>query len=63
MKRFVVRISEMDYERIRFEALLEKKSIRDILKERLFFKPFSESVHEAIGSLIEKKIHKILQEK
>lgn len=62
MRRLILRISDFDFERIRFEALLEKKSIREILMKRIFSNPFCEEVEEALDSLIQENFHKLCQE-
>lgn len=62
MKKIVLNISENTYEKFRFEAIDQKKSVQDIVTERLFFKPFSEDVEKALSDLIESELEKILGE-
>ena len=62
MKKLVINISDSTYERLRFESIKEKKSIRKLIQERIFFKPFHEDVEEAFDKFMEKEIKKILKE-
>jgi hypothetical protein len=59
MKRIVLNISDTTYEKLRFEALIEKKSIQQIIRERLFNKPFENEVEKALEELMSKEIDKI----
>jgi hypothetical protein len=52
MKKIVLNISDCEYEKFRFEAIHEKKSIQDVLKDRLFTKPFDSAVIEAFEELM-----------
>lgn len=62
MKRIVIRLSDFDFERIRFEALEKKKSIREIVLERILSNPFSEEVQEALEKLIDIEFKKFCNE-
>ena len=59
MKKIVLNISDGNYEKFRFEALQNKKSVQDVVAERLFEKPFSQDVEEAFNAWIEKSIKQI----
>lgn len=56
MKKIIINISECAYDKLRFEAIEEKKSIEEILKERIFHKKFSENVEKAWNELMEEKL-------
>ena len=63
MKKVIINISENTYEKLRFEAIEEKKNISELLYERIFFKPFSPEVEEAFESWMNQQIEKICEEK
>lgn len=62
MKKIVLNISDTTYEKLRFEAILEKKSIPELLAERVFHKPFHDEVEEAFENWMNQEIEKIIQE-
>jgi sulfatase maturation enzyme AslB (radical SAM superfamily) len=62
MKKIVLNISDLDYERFRFEAIHEKKSVQDVLKERVFSKPFDEEVEEAFDAWMTENLNEILKD-
>ena len=59
MKKIVLNISDSTYEKLRFEAIHEKKSVQECIQERLFHKPFDPEVEEAFDQWMEKEIDKI----
>lgn len=59
MKKIVLNISDSTYEKLRFEAIHEKKDIQQLIKERLFHRPFDPEVEEAFDQWIEKEIDNI----
>lgn len=63
MKKIVLNISDSTYEKLRFEALLEQKSIQEVIQDRVFFKPFHQEVEEAFNAWMESEIQKITGEK
>lgn len=58
----MLNISDTTYEKLRFEAILEQKSIPDLLAERVFHKPFDKEVEEAFEEWMNKEIEKIIKE-
>ncbi len=60
MKKVIINISESTYEKLRFESIEEKKSIEDILKERIFYKNFSENVEKAWIELMNEKLETLV---
>lgn len=62
MKKIVLNISDLTYEKLRFEAMREKKSIPELLAERVFFKPFHPEVEEAFEEWMNQEIEKIITE-
>ena len=59
MKKIVLNISDSTFEKLRFESILEKKSIQQLLSDRIFYKPFDIEVNEAFENLIQQEINKI----
>ncbi len=57
-----VNVSETLYEKIRFEALEQCKSVQDIIKERIFYKPFSDDVEAAYDALVNEKYEAFINE-
>jgi hypothetical protein len=62
MKKIVLNISDFDYERFRFEAIHERKSVPDVLRERLFNKPFHEEVTEAFDQWMCDNLNEIMKD-
>lgn len=59
MKKIVLNISDLTYEKLRFEALHEKKDIQQLLAERVFHKPFHEEVERAFDEWMDQELEKI----
>lgn len=65
MKKIVLttcHISDSQYEKLCFEALHEKKSIQEVIRERIFYKPFHDEVERAYDSWIDRQLKKIMKE-
>lgn len=62
MKKIIINISDCIYEKLRFEAMKNKKSIEDILKDRILFKEFDEEVLECYENWLDQEMQKILGE-
>lgn len=62
MQKVVINISDSTYEKLRFEAILEKKNIQQVLVDRVFYKPFHRDVEDSFQSLMDKEIEKIIKE-
>lgn len=62
MKKIVLNISEHIFEKLRFEALFEEKSIQTLILERLFTKPFHEEVEKAFDEFMVSELDKIIKE-
>lgn len=62
MKKIVLNISDSTYEKLRFEAINEKKDIAKLIEERIFYKPFNESVETAFSNWMDTEINKITRE-
>lgn len=60
MKKIVLNISDSTYEKLRFEAMYEKKCIPDLISERILHKPFHEEVKNSFNDWVEKETNKIL---
>ena len=61
MKKIVLNISDSTYEKLRFEAILEKKSVQQVIQDRIFYKPFDQEVEEAFESWMENEVTKIIE--
>lgn len=62
MKKIVLNISDSTYEKLRFEAIREKKNIPELIAERVFHKPFHPEVEEAFEAWMNQEIEKIISE-
>jgi hypothetical protein len=62
MKKIVLNISDTTYEKLRFEAIKERKSIPELVAERVFHKPFDNDVEEAFDDWMSEEIEKIVKE-
>jgi hypothetical protein len=60
MKKVMINISDSTYEKLRFEAIHEKKSVQKILEERIFYKPFHPEVLKAFDDFISEEINQII---
>lgn len=61
MKKVVINISDCDFEKIRFEAIEKKKSVQDVIKDRILEKEFSPDVITAFNQLMETQLKEILE--
>jgi hypothetical protein len=61
MKKIVLNISDSTYEKLRFEAILEKKSVMQMIQDRMFYKPFDAEVEEAFEAWMETEVNKIIE--
>lgn len=61
MKKIVLNISDSTYEKLRFEAIREKKNIPELIAERVFHKPFHPEVEEAFEAWMESEVAKIIE--
>lgn len=62
MKKIVLNISDYTYEKLRFEAIFEKKDISKIIEERLIYKVFDEEVEQAFSRWMNQQIENIVKE-
>jgi len=62
MKKIILNINDLDYEKFMFEALQEQKNIQEVIKARLFHKPFSEEVLEAYEKSFQMNLNKLLED-
>ena len=60
MKKLVINLSDSDYEKFRFEAIYSKKSIEEVIRNRIMSKPFDKEVEEAFDQFIENEMQKII---
>lgn len=59
MKKIVLNISDLTYEKLRFESIQEKKDISQLLVERLFHKPFDQQVELAFEIWMNEEFEKL----
>lgn len=62
MIKIVVNICDATYEKLKFEAIEEKKNIPQLIKERIFHKPFTPQILEAYDKLIESEFNKFTED-
>lgn len=62
MKKIVLNISDVDYEKFRFEAMHERKDVKEVIRSRLFHKPFEEEVEEAYDEWLNEQVIEIMNE-
>lgn len=62
MKKIVINISDSTHEKLRFESISERKSIPDIINDRLFHKPFSAEVIESFDIWMTQNIKKMIED-
>lgn len=62
MKKVVLNISEVEYEKFKFEALLERKGVSEVIRDRLFYKPFDQDVEEAFDDWFTAEFYKVCNE-
>lgn len=62
MKQIIINISDSTLEKLRFEAIYERKNIEQILKERIFHKPFNHIVLEAYNRWVDQETHALIKE-
>ena len=62
MKKLVLNISDSDYEKLKFEAIFEKKDIQQLIKERIWNKEFHPEVMEAYDNYMSQELERLLNE-
>lgn len=60
MKKLVLNISESTYEKFCFEAIKEQKNIQQIIKDRIFYKPFNTDIEDAFEKWLDSEVEKIV---
>lgn len=60
MKKVVLNISEPTYEKLRFEALEQKISVKEVIIRRIFRIPFHPDIENAYQELLEKQFQEML---
>jgi hypothetical protein len=61
VKKVVLNISDLTWEKLKFEAIHKKKGISEVLQDRIQA-PFHKDVEEAYDSWMSKEISKICEE-
>jgi hypothetical protein len=62
MKKIIINISDAIYERLRFEAIQQKKDITAIIAARITERPFDAEIEKAFDKLVKDKIEQITKE-
>ncbi len=62
MKKIILNMSDITYLKLQYEALEEKKSINQIIGERILYKKFSEDVENAYEKNLEDELKKLFKE-
>lgn len=62
MKKIVLNMSDAFYEKVRFEALRERRNVTEILLERIHHKPFHAEVEEVFEAWMDQEFKKITKD-
>lgn len=57
MKKIVLNIPDSIYEKFRLEAIEGKKSIQDVIHDRIYAQPFSKDVENSFESWMQQQIN------
>lgn len=58
----MLNISDILYEKLRFESIMQKCSIRDVIQKRFFEVPFHPEVENAYQEFLEKQFNAMMAE-
>ena len=62
MKKLILNISDVDYERFCLEALEKRCDLQTVIKDRIFYSPFSEHVERELDKMIELGLNQLTVE-
>jgi hypothetical protein len=62
MRKIVLNISELEYEKFRLEAIREQKSIQEVLRDRVFYKTFHEDILQSYSDWISHELQELARE-
>lgn len=62
MKKIVLNISDITYEKLRLEALSKNKDVQKVIIERLLERPFEKDIENSFNEWIEQEIKRIIGE-
>ena len=62
MKKLILNISDSTYEKLRFEAMLERKSIQTVIHNRIFEKPFAGEVEQAFDEWLSEEVERMMKD-
>lgn len=62
MKKIIINCSDHHFEKLKFEAMREQKSIDAVVSSRLFEKPFHVEVEEAYDKFMEAQFSQTMKE-
>ena len=62
MKKIIINISDYGYEKLRLQAILERKPVSKIIAERITSPGFSKEVEEAFDMKFSRDFNKLLRE-
>lgn len=62
MRKIVLNVSDIMFERFCFEALHEKKNVQQIINERILTKPFHPDVINSTENWVDEQFQKIINE-
>jgi hypothetical protein len=62
VKKVVLNISDVEYEKFRFEAIHKNISVADVIRARIFYLPFHEDVEIAYESWLTEQLNAIMKE-
>jgi hypothetical protein len=61
MKKIILNISDCTYEKLRFEAIEQRKSVPEVIAQAITQKIFTPSVEEAYNEWLESHIIQMMQ--
>jgi len=62
MKKIILNVSDIEYEKFRLEAIHERKSLQKVICDRIFTKPFHEEVEKSCDEWIQNQLIAMMNE-
>lgn len=62
MKKIALTINDIDYEKFALESLKQKKSIQEVIKDRIFERPFDQEILQEVEKWMDHNFQSLLKE-
>lgn len=62
MKKIVINLGDFTFEKLRLEAVMQEKSVSQVIEERIFHKSFSKEVLKEYDKWLTNTIEKLIKE-